>query len=97
MKPSIALERNRKQVHEILAGFRMCNPRIFGSAARGEDTDISDLDILIDAPPDASLYDLMQVEIELEAILGCRVEVLTKGFMAPDVFERAEADLTCIP
>jgi predicted nucleotidyltransferase len=53
MKPSIALERHRKQVHEILAGFRMCNPRIFGSTARGEDTDMSDLDILIDAPPDS--------------------------------------------
>jgi hypothetical protein len=29
--------------------------------------------------------------MELEATLGCRVEVLTKGFMAPDVLERAEA------
>jgi uncharacterized protein len=97
MKPSMALERNREQVREVLAEFRMRNPRIFGSTARGEDTDTSDLDILIDAHPDTSLYDLMRVEIELEAILGCRVEVLPKGFMAPDILERAEADLTLIP
>jgi predicted nucleotidyltransferase len=97
MKPSMALKRHRERVHEVLAGFRMRNPRIFGSTARGEDTDISDLDILIDAPPDASLYDLMQVEMELEAILGCKVEVLTEGFMAPDILDRAEADLTLIP
>jgi predicted nucleotidyltransferase len=97
MKPSMALERNREQVREVLAEFRMRNPRIFGSTASGEDTDTSDLDILIDAPPDTSLYDLMRVEMELEAILGCKVEVLTKGFMAADVLERAEADLTLIP
>jgi predicted nucleotidyltransferase len=47
----MALERNREQVREVLAGFRMCNPRIFESTARGEDTDTGDLDILIDAPP----------------------------------------------
>jgi predicted nucleotidyltransferase len=97
MKPSMALERHREGVHQVLAKFRMCNPRIFGSTARGEDTDMSDLDILIDAPPDASLYDLMRVEMELEALLGCRVEVLTEGFMAPDIRDRAEADLTLIP
>jgi uncharacterized protein len=45
MKPSMALERNREQVREVLAEFRMRNPRIFGSTARGEDTDTSDLDI----------------------------------------------------
>jgi predicted nucleotidyltransferase len=75
----------------------MRNPRIFGSVTRGQDTEQSDLDILVDAPPGTSLYDLAGVEIELEAILGCKVEVLTKGFLAPDVAERADADLVPIP
>ena len=44
-----------------------------------------------------SLYDLAAVEIELQVILGCKVEVVTKGFLAPDVAERAEADLLPIP
>ena len=47
MKPSISLEKNRARVREILQHFRMGNPRIFGSAARGEDKEQSDLDILI--------------------------------------------------
>jgi predicted nucleotidyltransferase len=97
MKPSLALERHRERVHQVLADFRMRNPRVFGSTARGEDTDKSDLDILVDAPPDASLYDLARLEIELEVILGCKVEVLTEGFMAPDIRKRAEADLILIP
>jgi predicted nucleotidyltransferase len=97
MRPSISLENNRDRVREVLGRFGMANPRIFGSAARGEDNDASDLDILVDAPTGTSLYDLAAVEIELEAILGCKVEVVTKGFLAPDIAERAEADLLPIP
>jgi predicted nucleotidyltransferase len=97
MKPSISLKMHRDQVREVLERFRVGNPRIFGSAARGEDTEQSDLDILVDAPPGTSLYDLASVEIELESVLGCKVEILTKGFLAPDVAERAEADLLPIP
>jgi predicted nucleotidyltransferase len=50
MRPSVSIARHRDQVREILARHRMGNPRIFGSAARGNDTDGSDLDILIEAP-----------------------------------------------
>jgi uncharacterized protein len=91
------LSEHAAQVRDVLARLGMTNPRIFGSASRGEDTERSDLDILVDASPSTSLYDLAQAEIELEAILGCRVEVMTKGFLAPDIAERAEADLLPIP
>lgn len=97
MKPSIALQAHREEVREVLDRFRMRNPRIFGSTSRNEDTERSDLDILVDAPSGASLYDLARVELELEAILGCKVEVLTKGFLAPDVLDHAEADLILMP
>jgi predicted nucleotidyltransferase len=97
MRPSIALSQNAAQVREVLARLGLLNPRIFGSAARGEDTEDSDLDILVDASPKTSLYDLAQAETELQAILGCRVEVLTKGFLTPDIAERAEAELFPIP
>jgi predicted nucleotidyltransferase len=97
MRPSISLSKHAGQVREVLTRFGMSNPRIFGSVARGEDTDKSDLDLLVDAPPGTSLYDLARVETELEAILGCKVEVMTKGFLASDIAERAEADQLPIP
>jgi uncharacterized protein len=97
MRPSASIAENRDRVREILERFRMGNPRIFGSAARGEDTDGSDLDILVEAPPETTLYDLAQVELELESVLGCKVEVVTKGFLAPDVAENAKPDLTPLP
>lgn len=97
MKPSMALREHREEVREVLARFRMGNPRIFGSTSRNEDTEASDLDILVEAPSETSLFDLAQVELELESILGCKVDILTRGFMAPDVLDRVEGDLYPMP
>ncbi|MGY3582030.1 putative nucleotidyltransferase [Bradyrhizobium sp. USDA 4341] len=97
MRPSIAMADHHDQVREILDRAGLRNARLFGSSARGEDTEDSDLDLLVEAPQGTTLYDLARVELELEALLGCRVEVLTEGFLAPDVTSRADADLTPIP
>ena len=56
---------------------RARNPRIFGSVAKGEDTEGSDLDLLVDGTEDMSLFDLARIEIRLSAILGVPVEVRT--------------------
>jgi uncharacterized protein len=93
MRPSQSLDMNLNEVRRILERSGMRKPRLFGSAARAEDTPRSDLDILVEAPPGTSLFDLADVEIELERLLGCRVEVMTKGFLAPDVAARVESDL----
>lgn len=50
---------------------------MFGSVLRGEDTELSDLDILIDPTPKTSLMDVAAIEIELEEMLGVAVHVLT--------------------
>ena len=97
MKPSISVAKHGDQVREILARFRMRNAKLFGSAARGDDTEGSDLDILVEVPTGATFYDLARAELELEAVLGCKVEVLTKDSLAPDIAENAEADLAPIP
>ncbi len=77
MKPSVMLDRQRPAVREAARRHRMANPRVFGSAARGEDRDTSDLDILVDAAPGATLFDLGGLQEELEALLGIPVDVLT--------------------
>jgi uncharacterized protein len=97
MKPSISVAMHGDQIREILERFRMRNPKIFGSAARGDDTEDSDLDILVEVPPGATFYDLARAELELESVLGCKVEVLTRDSLALDVVEEAEADLAPIP
>ena len=50
---------------------------------RGEDQDGSDLDLLVDALPGATLFDLGGLQAELEDLLGVRVDVLTPGDLPP--------------
>ena len=59
--------------------FHTANPRVFGSVLHGADQDGSDLDLLVDALPGTTLFDLGGLQVELEALLGVRVDVLTPG------------------
>jgi hypothetical protein len=79
MKPSVALDLKRAAVREAASRFHTANPRIFGSVLHGADQDGSDLDLLVDALPGATLFDLGGLQDELEALLGVRVDVLTPG------------------
>ncbi len=77
MKPSIALYANRDAVRRIVESHRARNARVFGSVLHGDDTDESDLDILIDPTPDTTLMDVAAIQVELERLLGVAVDVLT--------------------
>lgn len=89
MKPSVALEQNREAVRAVVGRFRAANPRVFGSVLRGDDSDGSDLDILVDALPGATLFDLGGLQVTLEDMLGVPVDLLTPGDL-PEKF-RAKA------
>ena len=79
MKPSLVLDQNRSAVREAASRFRAANPRVFGSVLHGEDTDNSDLDLLVDPLPGTTLFDLGGLQVELEQLLGIHVDVLTPG------------------
>lgn len=79
MKPSAALELHRNAIREAAERYKTVNPRIFGSVAHGQDSEESDLDILVDALPGTTLIDLGSLEYELEELLGVRVQVVTPG------------------
>ena len=69
MRPSLALDLKRGAVREAATRFPTANPRVFGSVLHGTDRDGSDLDLLVDALPDATLFDLGGLQVELEALL----------------------------
>ncbi len=77
MKPSLALEAHKTAIQALTLRFRAANPRVFGSVLRGADTDGSDLDLLVDPMPGATLFDLGGLHAELEAVLGVRVDLVT--------------------
>ena len=77
MRPSEVLHSHRVAIRRIVEAHRACNARVFGSVARGVDTDDSDLDILIDPTSETTLFDIGAIRVELAELLGIRVDVLT--------------------
>lgn len=58
MRPSVVLHLKRSLIREAASRFRTTNPRVFGSVLHGTDRDGSDLDLLVDALPGVTLFDL---------------------------------------
>ena len=83
MRPSVALNNQRRAVREMAGRFRTANPRVFGSVLHGTDREGGDLDLLVDALPGATLLDLGGLQDELEALLGIHVDVLTPADLPP--------------
>jgi predicted nucleotidyltransferase len=92
MKPSARLGLHREDVRAAVARHRAANPRVFGSTATGADSDSSDIDLLVDALPGATLFDLGGLQIELEEMLGVRVDLVTPGDLSPRLRERVLKD-----
>ena len=70
MRPSILLAQKTQELKALFARYPFAaNPRIFGSVARGEDTETSDLDILVDIQPFTSLFAVARLQNELEELL----------------------------
>ncbi|MGB2943166.1 MAG: nucleotidyltransferase family protein [Candidatus Macondimonas sp.] len=85
MKPSEALASNRAAIRQVVESHRARNARVFGSVLHGQDTDGSDLDILIDPTPETTLFDIGAIRHELGKLLGVSVDVLTPNAL-PDSF-----------
>jgi predicted nucleotidyltransferase len=78
-KPADVLSQNREVIRRIVALHHSENPRVFGSVLRGDDSGISDLDLLVEPLPGTTLFDLGAIQAELEEALGIAVDVLTPG------------------
>lgn len=85
MRPSQALQLHREAVRQIALQRHVQNIRVFGSVLRGEDTDDSDLDLLVDSTPETTLMDIGAIRYELRKLLGVPVDVLTPKAL-PDSF-----------
>ncbi len=77
MKPSLALEKYREDIRAAVNRHRTANPRVFGSVLHGDDREDSDIDILVDTLPGATLFDLGGLHFELEELLGVKVDLVT--------------------
>lgn len=73
------LKKNKAEILAIAAKHGASNVRIFGSVIRGEDTEESDVDFLVDMASDRSLFDLVGFQLEIEALVDRKADVLTEN------------------
>ena len=69
------LQERREEILEIATKYGAYNVRIFGSVARGEETDASDIDFLVELEPERNLLDRIALIQDLEELLGRKVDV----------------------
>jgi uncharacterized protein len=73
------VERHRDDIKLAVARHRGKRVRLFGSVARGEEREYSDIDLLVDFAPGSSLFDLLRLNRELEGLLRHPVDVVSSG------------------
>ena len=77
MRPSLVLDAHREEIRRIVAAHRGLNPRVFGSALHRDDSDASDLDLLIDPDEGMTLFDLAAIGAAVERLTRTKVDVRT--------------------
>jgi predicted nucleotidyltransferase len=86
------LKENREQILAIAARHGAHNLRLFGSVARGEADDKSDIDILVTFDSNRSLLDHAGLILELEELLGRKVDVISDKSLRPRVRDNVMRD-----
>ena len=88
MNFSELLKDKREAILQIAAKHGARNVRVFGSVARGEADEQSDIDFLVDMEPGRSLLDLGGLLMDLQDLHGRNVDVVTERGLKPRIRER---------
>ena len=83
------IRQHRGEVLKLAKKYGASNVRIFGSVVRGEDAPNSDLDLLVDIGEENNLWDVVQLETELEELLGIKVDVSPSRTLKSNVADTA--------
>ncbi|MDN4513570.1 MULTISPECIES: nucleotidyltransferase family protein [Pseudomonas] len=78
MRPTDAIRGREREIRGLIKAYGFIEPKLFGSIARGDDHEGSDLDLLATIPPamagKISLFDIAELEDELQALVGVPVD-----------------------
>jgi predicted nucleotidyltransferase len=88
MKTDELIRLKREEILRIAARYGGRNVRVFGSVARGDADELSDIDFLVDMEAGRSLLDLGGLLMDLQATLGRNVDVVTERGLKPRIRER---------
>ena len=88
MSPGELLHEKREDILRLASKRGASNIRIFGSVARGKADSKSDIDLLVDLEPGRSLFDLGGLLMDLQELLGHKVDVVTERGLRECIRER---------
>ena len=77
------VQTQREDILRLAARRGAHNVRLFGSVARNEAGPDSDVDFLVDLEPGRSLLDLGGLLMDLQKLMGCKVDVMTETGLRP--------------
>jgi predicted nucleotidyltransferase len=86
------LERLSEEQARLRRDFRVASLALFGSLARDEATDTSDIDLLVTFKRPAGYFALIALQQHLESVLGRNVDIVTPGGLKPGMRERVLAE-----
>jgi len=88
------VEHHREKILELAARHGASNVRVFGSLARGEGTESSDLDLLVTLEEKRSLLDIVGLKQDIEDLLHRPVDVVTEPALSPYIRKQVLAEAT---
>jgi len=88
MSPETILKARRDQILNLCAKYGASNVRVFGSVARGEADESSDIDLIVDFDPERSPLDHAALWLELQELVGVKVDVVSSRGLKPRIRER---------
>lgn len=92
MRPSEAFKTHREAIRDIAAQCHVRNVRVFGSVLHGDDSEESDLDLLVEPTPKTTLMDIARIQNRLQKLLGVQVDILTPKALPERVRDRVLAE-----
>ncbi|MEW6219149.1 MAG: nucleotidyltransferase domain-containing protein [Thermodesulfobacteriota bacterium] len=90
------LDRLRVLKPGLMATFKVKEIGLFGSWVRGEQREASDVDLLVILDDDADLLDLMGLTLRLEEELQCKVDVVTRRSLRPELQESVLQEVVAV-
>lgn len=94
MNVTTVLKENRQEILKVAERHGATNVRVFGSVARGEADEASDIDLLVTFAPEASLLQHAALIRELRELLGCSVDVVDDEGLRPRMRDRVLNEAT---
>ena len=88
MTASEIVTARRNEILSVAAKHGARNVRLFGSVARGTDDERSDIDLVVDFDPERSLLDHAALSLELQELLGHKVDVVSGRGLKPRIRDR---------